>query len=198
MKVLNLVFDNFDLIDQNIKDIANLFNDKPNNELPTIYIGWLNAKKHFPNIKPSKYKIDDKNYFVFSPHEKRNEYEKHIYKIIKEIHLDYCKYTNIINLDPIINHHTEEYLIEFLNNLEYYEIFIKNNDIYLYNDNNIYYLDLSLLEYLEMFKVIDFFTNNFITQDSFDKMNIKDNIGYIETYYLPYIKNKLEWNKKEK
>lgn len=51
--------------------------------IPTLIIGWANAKNLYPNANILDWKIDDNTYWTFGKRERRNEYEKKTNKFME-------------------------------------------------------------------------------------------------------------------
>lgn len=51
--------------------------------VPTLIIGWQNAKKLYPDVDILNWKIDENTYWTFGKRERRNEYEEKLDKFLE-------------------------------------------------------------------------------------------------------------------
>lgn len=153
MKLGNIIIDGEYLNNSKITsldvDILNLLEDKPNNQLPSLIIGWNKTKKLYSGKASILNKtIDTKTFWTFNPKEKIQDFNEDIDKFIELLTTDFVKNINYTLIDPIV------FNVNNINKLS--EIIGDNIDVTYVVDDMIYYLknniifgmDISVIEFI--------------------------------------------------
>jgi hypothetical protein len=125
--------------------------DEVNNDLPTLVVGFTNAKKLFPDFDVENRQIDTKTFWTLSIREKR---EIHTEDLERFRMFCYKQITNdiiYIYIDPF-NRTTKEIkkIIKRLQTTEELVAYKNNNMIYMLSENIIFGLNLDVLDFLEI------------------------------------------------
>ena len=120
--------------------------------LPTLIIGWDVIKKQYPNYDITDRKLDNKTYWTFKKTEKREFYEEDLYKFKKMVFENLTSEINYVFVDPIIN--TKRTLKKIIKKLDCDNLisYHHNDMLYIYLDNIIFGVDLSLIEFIGLNK----------------------------------------------
>lgn len=165
---------------------------KVNDDIPTLIIGWNNAKTIYgDNLDILDKKISKNLYWTFSKREKRNDYENDItlfykkvidsiYEKVKYTYLDFLLYNNnkLLSFINFMKNDTIKKIIYIKDNFIYISY---GTDVYGILLDNILYLGYDKKDFLEQIK-----SNNIvITDDNFLDNNVKKNIN--NNIIIPYL-----------
>lgn len=165
---------------------------KVNDDIPTLIIGWNNAKTIYgDNLDILDKKISKNLYWTFSKREKRNDYENDItlfykkvidsiYEKVKYTYLDFLLYNNnkLLSFINFMKNDTIKKIIYIKDNFIYISC---GTDVYGILLDNILYLGYDKKYFLEQIK-----SNNIvITDDNFLDNNVKKNIN--NNIIIPYL-----------
>ena len=117
--------------------------------LPKLYIGYKNAKKHIPNFNIFMKKYPNNVFWTFSETEKREEFEIDVENfnnfiitdITKNIKYKYCNIL-LLSREEIKN------IISVLNSKKRKYLYFENNMLYLWYKNEIIGISLLIAEYI--------------------------------------------------
>ena len=165
---------------------------KINDDIPTLIIGWNNAKAIYgDNLDILDKKISKNLYWTFSKREKRYDYENdlilfykkvidNVYEKIKYNYLDFLLYGNnkILSFISFMQDDTIKKIIYIKDNFIYISCGINVYGILL---DNISYLGYNKKDFLEQIK----FKNIVITDNNFLDNNIKKIIN--NNIIIPYL-----------
>ena len=170
------------------------------NITPTLLIGKKNSEDLVgkENIKVLNRRIENNLYWTYSKVEKRSEYEKDIEEFYNRLFKVVIKSVKYINIDLYNTTYNEvKKVISILNNEKGNYIYLTNNHLYVYDNNNVYGISLCEVEYLGINKekIINkikenkkniIIYNDFFIENSFKKYL---NGNKIVIPYIYYLKN---------
>ncbi len=117
--------------------------------LPTLIVGWDFVKKNYPDYDIIDRKLGDNLYWTFKKTEKRELHEEDIYNFKQTTYGYLIKDINYVFIDPI--QHNRQLTKKILKKLKSFKNIIAyhhDNMIYLYAENIVFGVDLTLLEFL--------------------------------------------------
>ena len=149
--------------------------------LPTLIIGWDYVKKNYPDYNIITRELSDNLYWTFKKHEKRDLHEEDIYNFVQNT------YTNLINkvtyffVDPFSL--SRKSVVKILNKLSTTKVisYYHNDMCYIYFENIILGVDLSLMEFVGLSR-----------EKLINKINIKSNIFLIKDVIFIEYKHRIE------
>ena len=147
--------------------------DDIDNNLPTLIIGYNEAKTYITNFSIIKKEYKDKNlYWTYKKNEKKTDNEKdteQFYKLCIKNYLNNKKYFFINTL--LLSYDRCKKLITFIKSDELKKVYIEGNKfIYIYHNNNVYGFSLTTnifygLKLKSILKLIKSNKNNIILKD---------------------------------
>ena len=177
MKLFKIITDNKDLVTSHMTKSMS-YDDGVIN----VIIGWDLAKKM--GAKITNHKIDDKTYWTFLPTEKRKIFTEHL-KEFKKIAFDEIKRDKIfLNINPF-NFNNEKEMVEYISKeLTGKSTYLFNESLYVYDNNNIYHIDIGLLNFMS-WDIIKDIKNILIIKEL--KKEYKEYLKYLDIKYIPYL-----------
>ena len=162
--------------------------------LPTLIVGWDIVKQINPNADFSDRKLSDNIKWTFTLSEKRNLHEEDLYYFIEECYNNLLTNLKYIYIDFIL--FDDDKIVNIFKNIKYFKkniAFKNDNMIYIYSSNNIFGIDLDIVEfvgrnsdklinYLKSF-ITDFLVDNKILIEYKDYMDTLNN----QVKYIPYL-----------
>ena len=176
-----------------VKDISEI-NDPTK---PFLIVGMEEAKKLCKNFSILEKRIEKHVFWTFSKTERRVDYEKDLdnfYNFVLEYNIKNIKYYYINILT--IKYNKIKKLINILNNSDKKYIYISKDMIYIYYEDYILGISLSILEYIgispkKIISKINENKNNIIfTNNSFLNYRMKNiirNKEYLTSYFMPIL-----------
>ena len=175
-------------------EVVNSIDDIDDPTKPFLIIGMNEAKKNCKDFSILEKKIDKHIFWTFNKTERRTDYEKDLdsfYNFVLEYNINNIKYyyINILKL----KYNKIKKLLNIINNKDKKYIYISNNMIYIYYNNNILGISLAITEYIGISskKIISKLKNNkkniIFTNDSFLNYRMKKiltNKRYIVPYFM--------------
>lgn len=149
-----------------------------------IIVGWDLAKKMGANIL--NHKISKNLYWTFSPREKRKIFEEQINTFILESINEIISTVKINNLNPLDFESSEEYLIYLKNNIHGCDGYLYSDRLYVYCDNLVYHIDISLLNFLSWDIINEI--KSLLKIKEYEK--IPKILGNLDIKYIPYLNAK--------
>lgn len=152
-----------------------------------LYVGWDLAKSKGFSIL--NHQVNEKTYWIFSPLEKRKQFEDFINKLKTDVLLKIKTDKTILNIDPLLFNTQKEFLTYLKENVSNLTTYLYKEKLYVYNQNVIHHLDLGLLKFIgwdivdEVVSILDIRT--------LDKGYLKYN-KILDVKYIPYLINAKE------
>ena len=117
--------------------------------LPTLIVGWDFIKKNYPNYDIIERKLDDNLYWTFKKTERRELNEEDIYNFKQATYANLIKDIKYVFIDPIQqDRKIIKKIIKKILSIKEIISYTHDNMIYLYGENVIFGIDLSLLDFL--------------------------------------------------
>jgi hypothetical protein len=168
--------------------------------LPTLIVGWEVVKEHYSGVNIlSKMVYPPKDgfgglYWTFSKQEKRGIYELNLKEFKERCYIDLVKGITTYNIDPIIYkiHDTEQLCTRLVNLASGTGYLFQESTIYIYKDNNIYMIDLELIDFIDFDRelVIKTLKDNLkIFGDDFEE-KFTEELKHLGIKYTPYLEYK--------
>jgi hypothetical protein len=202
MKVGNIVNCNEEIDERYFKCLSTEeFMADTENKLPTLIIGWDTVKKNFDGVSILSKKITEPTsdgyggvYWTFSRKEKRGIYELNLKEFKERCYLDLVKKLKTYNIDPIIYkiNDTDELCTRLTKLAGGIGYLFQERIVYIYKDNNIYMVDLELIEFIDFNKdqVIKTLTDHLsVFGDDFEE-EFTEELKHLDIKYTPYLKFK--------
>ncbi|MBR6516667.1 MAG: hypothetical protein IKT40_07390 [Bacilli bacterium] len=175
-------------------EVVNSYEDIKDFTKPILIVGLNEAKKFKDGFSILNKRIDKNIFWTFTKMERRIDYEKDIidfYNHVLTVNINNLayKYINLLNLSK----NKCKNMLKLLNNSEHKYIYISNDMIYCYYNNNVFGFSLSIAEYcgIKKNKILrKLKSNNHITisyNDYFIDNNIKkllNNKRYAIAYFM--------------
>jgi hypothetical protein len=150
--------------------------------LINVVIGWDLAKNM--GAKITNHKIDDRTYWTFLPTEKRKIFTEHI-KDFKKVAFDVIKEGKIfLNINPFDYNSQEEMLDYISKTLTEKSTYLFNESFYIYDENNIYHIDIGLLKFMSWDIITEIKS---ILNIKELKKEYKEYLKYLDIKYIPYL-----------
>ena len=161
-------------------------------DLPRLYIGYKNAKKHIPNFNILIKKYPNNVFWTFYETEKREDFEVDIEKFNSFIIDNICKripyrYCNIL----LLSLNELKHIISVLSSRKKKYLYLENNMIYFQDNNEVKGISLVIAEYMgyEPNKIIEKIKRNkynfLLTEEDKFVMKIKREVD-CERYLIPF------------
>jgi hypothetical protein len=171
------------------------------NKLPTLIVGWDVVKENFGDVSILSKMITPPTsdgyggiYWTFSKKEKRGIYELNIKEFQERCYTDLTKKIKTYNIDPIIykintTDEVSEKILKLAGGVGY---LYQDRVVYVYKDNNIYMIDLELIDFIDFDrnKIIKTLKENLkMFGDNFEEKYTEElkHLGIKYTPYLEYI-----------
>lgn len=117
--------------------------------LPTLIVGWSYVKKNYPDYDIIDRKLGDNLYWTFRKTEKRELHEEDIYNFKQMTYGYLIKDIDYVFIDPIQqNRKLIKKILKKIYSLEKKISYQHDNMIYLYGENIVFGIDLTLLEFI--------------------------------------------------
>jgi hypothetical protein len=167
-------------------------------KLPTLIIGWSVVKENFGDVSILSKQIMPETsdgyggvYWTFSSKEKRGIYELNLKEFKERCYVDLVKNLKTYNIDPIIYkiNDTDELCARILKLADGVGYLFQDRIVYIYKDNNIYMVDLELIEYIG-------FDKNQLVKTLMDNLNVfgddfeeryTEELKHLDIKYTPYL-----------
>lgn len=162
--------------------------------LPTLIVGWDFIKKNYPDYDILDRKLSENLYWTFKKTEKRELYEEDLYNFKQNTYANLTKDIKYIFIDPIQLKRKEikKILIKLRSAIKIIS-YEHENMIYLYTENLIFGIDLTLLEFIgiQSSKITDIVRKNTyvsLTKDSIF-IEYKKRVENIDNQlkYIPFL-----------
>lgn len=119
--------------------------------LPTLIVGFDYVNKHYPAFDITNIQVEPNLYWTFKRTERRDKFEEDLDWFKTKVYSDLTNKVNYIFFDPIqMQIKTIWKIIRKIYSIEYKVAFVNNQMVYIYGDNLIFGIDLSLLSYMGM------------------------------------------------
>jgi len=181
--------------------MADSFYETEDSKLPTLVVGWETVKQNFDDVSILSKMITPPTedgyggiYWTFSRKEKRGIYELNIKEFKERCYTDLIKNIKTYNIDPIIYkiNDTDELCTRLTKLADGVGYLFQERIVYIYKDNNIYMVDLDLIEFIDFNKdqVIKTLMDNLNTfGDDFEE-GFTEELKHLDIKYTPYLKFK--------
>lgn len=151
MKIGNIVSKNKVIVSENFNVVDNL--DEIVLGLPTLIVGWDLLNENFNNYDVINRKISENTYWTFSKNENRSVYEEDLYFFIERTYKSLVNGIYYIFMDPILFSRKKiKKIINKIISCDLIYSYKHKNMIYIYADQIIFGVDLSLLEFIGLKK----------------------------------------------
>ena len=111
-----------------------------------LYVGWDLAKSKGFSIL--NHQVDEKTYWIFSPLEKRKQFEDFIVNLKTEVLFKLKQDKVFLNLNPLLFNTQKEFLTYLKENVSNLTTYLYKEKLYAYKENVIHHLDLELLKFI--------------------------------------------------
>jgi hypothetical protein len=179
----------------------NSFYGNEYSKLPTLVVGWSTVKENFGDVSILSKVITPQTedgyggiYWTFSKSEKRGIYEENLKEFKSRCYTDLIKNIKTYNIDPIIYkiNNTVELCDRILKLADGIGYLFQDRIVYIYKDNNIYMIDLELIEYIGFDKDMVITTLKDCLSDFGDDFEetFTEELKHINIKYTPYLRFK--------
>lgn len=168
------------------------------NKLPTLIVGWDIVKKNFGDVSILSKIIYPQTkdgwggcYWTFSKKEKRGIYESNLKEFKERCYVDLVKNLKTYNIDPIIYkiNNTDELCDRILKLADGIGYLFQDRIVYIYKDNNIFMVDLELMEFIGFDKeqiVKTLMDNLSVFGDDFEEKYTEE-LKHLDIKYTPFL-----------
>lgn len=170
-------------------------------KLPTLIVGWETVKNNFGEVSILSKMITPATedgyggvFWTFSRKEKRGIYEENLKEFKERCYTDLVKNLKTYNIDPIIYkiNNTDELCTRLTKLAGGVGYLFQERIVYIYKDNNIYMVDLELIEFIDFdkTKVIDTLKDHLnVFGDDFEE-GFTEELKHLDIKYTPYLEFK--------
>ncbi len=170
-------------------------------KLPTLIVGWETVKNNFGDVSILSKMITPATedgyggiFWTFSRKEKRGIYEENLKEFKERCYTDLVKNLKTYNIDPIIYkiNDTDELCTRLTKLAGGVGYLFQERIVYIYKDNNIYMVDLELIEFIDFdkTKVIDTLKDHLnVFGDDFEE-GFTEELKHLDIKYTPYLEFK--------
>jgi hypothetical protein len=170
-------------------------------KLPTLIVGWETVKNNFGEVSILSKMITPATedgyggiFWTFSRKEKRGIYEENLKEFKERCYTDLVKNLKTYNIDPIIYkiNDTDELCTRLTKLVGGVGYLFQERIVYIYKDNNIYMVDLELIEFIDFdkTKVIDTLKDHLnVFGDDFEE-GFTEELKHLDIKYTPYLEFK--------
>ena len=170
-------------------------------KLPTLIVGWETVKNNFGDVSILSKMITPATedgyggiFWTFSRKEKRGIYEENLKEFKERCYTDLVKNLKTYNIDPIIYkiNDTDELCTRLTKLAGGVGYLFQERIVYIYKDNNIYMVDLELIEFIDFNKdlVIDTLKEHLnVFGDDFEE-GFTEELRHLDIKYTPYLEFK--------
>lgn len=162
--------------------------------LPTLIIGYEYVCKNYPDFDISNLSLDKDLYWTFKKTEKRDKYTEDLNRFISKVYKDLTSSILYVFIDPI--QYKRKSIIKIIKKIKSLNKIITykyNNIMYMYGDNLLFGIDLTLLKYLDVnidkiITKIKKISTHFLSDDSI-LIECKKGIEYLDNKirYIPFL-----------
>lgn len=151
MKIANIVSNTKLNVSEDFNVVESL--DNAIQGLPTLLIGWDYVKEHFSHYDIINRTLSDNLYWTFKKTEKRVLHEEDIYNFVERVYKNLVKDINYVFIDPILFEKRKiKKILRKINSIKSVVSYKYDNMIYMYGENIIFGVDLSLLDFIGLSK----------------------------------------------
>jgi hypothetical protein len=166
--------------------------------LPTLIVGWDIVKKNFGEVSILSKMISPATgdgyggvFWTFSKSEKRGIYEENLKEFKERCYVDLIKNIKTYNIDPIIYkiNTTEELCDKIMKLAGGIGYLFQERIVYICKDNNIYMVDLELIDYIGFNRDLIVDTLKDILSVFSDDLEEKytEELKHLNIKYTPYL-----------
>lgn len=167
-------------------------------ELPTLIVGWDVVKNNFGEVSILSKTIYPPTgdgfagcYWTFSKAEKRGIYEENLKEYKERCYTDLIKNIKTYNIDPIIYNinNTDDLCSKIMKLAGGIGYLFQDRIVYVYKNNDIFMLDLELIEYINFDKdqIVNVLKDNLsVFGDDFEENYIEE-LKHLNIKYIPYL-----------
>lgn len=172
-----------------------------NSKLPTLIVGWEVVKNNFGDVSILSKMITAPTkdgyggiYWTFSKAEKRGIYEENLKEFKERCYIDLIKNIKTYNIDPIIYkiNTTEELCTKIEKLAGGIGYLFQERIVYIYKDNNIYMIDLELIDFIGFDRDLVVATlkdHLSVFSDDFEERYTEE-LKHLDIKYTPYLEFK--------
>jgi hypothetical protein len=178
--------------------MADSFFESENAKLPSLVVGWDTVKKNFGEVSILSKKITNPTndgyggiYWTFSRKEKRGIYELNLKEFKERCYEDLVKNLKTYNIDPIIYkiNDTDELCNRITKLADGVGYLFQDRIVYIYKDNDIFMVDLELMEFIGFNKdqIVRTLMNNLnVFGDDFEEKYTEE-LKHLDIKYTPFL-----------
>jgi len=207
MKVGNIVNCNEEIDERyfNCISVDEFMSDNSHNnkdgKLPTLIVGWGFVKENFSEVSilsktitPPTSDGDGGVFWTFSRKEKRGIYELNLKEFKEKCYVDLINGIKTYNIDPIIYkiNNTDELCGRILKLGDGVGYLFQDRIVYIYKDNNIFMIDLELMEFIGFNKeqIVKTLVDNLnVFGDNFEEKYTEE-LKHLDIKYTPFLEFK--------
>ena len=204
MKVGNIVNCNEEIDERyfNCLSIEEFMDDSfyvtENSKLPTLVVGWGTVKENFGEVSILSKMITPPTadgysgiFWTFSRKEKRGIYELNLKEFKERCYEDLVKKLKTYNIDPIIYkiNDTDELCHRITKLAGGVGYLFQDRIVYIYKDNNIFMVDLELMEFIDFDRdqiVRTLMDNLNVFGDNFEEKYTEE-LKHLDIKYTPFL-----------
>lgn len=203
MKVGNIVNCNEEIDERyfNCLSIEEFMGGNVISKLPTLIVGWDIVKKNFGEVSILSKMITPATedgyggiFWTFSKSEKRGIYEENVKEFKERCYIDLIKNIKTYNIDPIIYkiNTTEELCTKIEKLAGGIGYLFQERIVYVCKDNNIYMIDLELIDYIGFDRELVVKTlKDYLSVFSDDlEEKYTEELKHLNIKYVPYLEFK--------
>lgn len=119
--------------------------------LPTLMVGYDYVNKHYPKFDITNRLVEPNLYWTFKRTERRDKFEEDVEWFKSKVYGDLITNISYVFFDPIqLQKKSIWKILRKIYNFKYKVAYVSGQMIYIYGENLIFGIDLSLLKYMGM------------------------------------------------